>query len=135
MGPANYKLLSVLGCGGLVNNLGGGITMMNMVENSNVQFYDCVWIIQPSRNYVHFYTDLQLMVVAFQNFGPDTELYVHEGSTSNGPVIERLEGLDQIGRNQHITTVSKGFYIRFKGSFQMDSRLAIAYTAFNYLGT
>lgn len=58
----------VLGCGGNVNNLGGGITMMNMVD-VGTRLFDCVWIVKPVENFFHKKTHLYLKVNIFSAFG------------------------------------------------------------------
>lgn len=63
-----YTILLIAGCGGNVNNLGGGITMMHMV-NEGTRMFDCFWIIKPSENFRHRKTHLYLKVNAFSDFG------------------------------------------------------------------
>lgn len=59
-----------LDCGGHVENLGGAITMMNMVEpGKSVKKYDCIWVIKPLTNYFHLKTHIYLKVVTFSNMG------------------------------------------------------------------
>ncbi|KAK4288284.1 hypothetical protein Pmani_038680 [Petrolisthes manimaculis] len=36
---------------------------------------------------------------------------------------------------EHVAAVDSGFYVRLKGAFSKDSKLAIAYTTFSYLGS
>lgn len=58
-------------CGGMVDTLGGAITMMDMIKGNvteNSQ-YDCIWLIRPSNNYMPYNSHLSLRVDAFQNFG------------------------------------------------------------------
>lgn len=57
-----------LDCGGQVNNLGGGITMMNMTVEGP-KFYDCLWIIQIPSSFLHRKTHLYVKVVKFSDFG------------------------------------------------------------------
>lgn len=57
-------------CGGYVENLGGAITMMNMVERGGpVKLYDCIWLIRPPSNYYHLKTDIYLKVSTFLDMG------------------------------------------------------------------
>lgn len=55
-------------CGGYVENLGGTITMMNMVDQG-VKIYDCVWLIRPPNNFLHMKTHMYLKVVGFADMG------------------------------------------------------------------
>lgn len=55
-------------CGGYVENLGGTITMMNMVSQG-VKIYDCVWLIRPPKNFLHMKTHMYLKVVGFADMG------------------------------------------------------------------
>lgn len=57
-----------IGCGGYVNNLGGGITMMKMVQEGT-KYFDCVWIITPPSTTLHLKTHLYVKVVTFNDFG------------------------------------------------------------------
>lgn len=58
----------ILDCGGQVNNLGGGITMMNMIDEGT-KFFDCVWIVKMPTNFLHRKTHLYVKVVNFTDFG------------------------------------------------------------------
>lgn len=55
-------------CGGYVENLGGAITMMDMV-GEGVKAYDCVWLIRPPKNFLHMKTHMYLKVVNFADMG------------------------------------------------------------------
>lgn len=68
-------VLTVLACGGHVNNLGGGITMMHMVQEGT-KLFDCVWIIKPPETYLHRKTHLYVKIIAFQDFGKDKTYFV-----------------------------------------------------------
>lgn len=59
---------TLVDCGGLADNLGGAITMMEIVKE-NVRMYDCFWIILPQKRYSDWKTDLYLSVTTFSNFG------------------------------------------------------------------
>ena len=58
----------VTDCGGYVDNQGGTITMMDMVEDG-VQTYDCVWIIKPPKSFMHMRTHMYLKVITFAEMG------------------------------------------------------------------
>jgi hypothetical protein len=65
-----------------------------------------------------------------------TELTIRQGLTSNGPLVENLKlSLTHFylsKEREHIVPISQGFYIRLKGLFLPESRLALVYAAFNY---
>lgn len=50
-------------CGGTVDNIGGAITMMDMVQGR----YDCVWIVAPSE--IYFKTHVYLKIAEFTKMG------------------------------------------------------------------
>lgn len=136
LGALNTNLLkSDINCGGKVNNLGGGITMMDMVKEGSKQF-DCVWLIKPPETYFHLKTHLYVKVVNFNEFAGSTELTIRQGSTSNGPVVENLKlspaHIHISKEREHIAPTSDGFYISLKGVFGPESRLTVVYAAFNY---
>nr|CAI5831952.1 unnamed protein product [Callosobruchus analis] len=124
-----------IGCGGYVNNLGGGITMMNMVEDGT-KFYDCVWIIKPPEVYFHRKTHLYVKVATFLDFAGTTELTIRQGLTSNQPYVEVLKypmaHYVSPRQKEHVVPITQGFYVRLRGVFTPQTRLAIVYAAFNY---
>ncbi|KAK4303439.1 hypothetical protein Pmani_024533 [Petrolisthes manimaculis] len=141
-------------CGGFVTNFGGTITMMNMAKGkTNLTLYDCVWIIQPPHNYA-FKSHVSIKVVQFEEMG--TQVEIRQGITSEDYLLETVraggtaetttragpggvvraagdEGGTKI--REHVAAVDSGFYVRLKGAFSKDSKLAIAYTTFSYLGS
>ncbi|CAH1100680.1 unnamed protein product [Psylliodes chrysocephalus] len=126
-----------IGCGGNVNNLGGGITMMNMVTKGTALF-DCVWIVKPPENFRHRKTHLYVKIVTFLEFAGTTELTIRQGATSNQPSVETLRHpaahFGSSKQVEHIVPINQGFYIRLRGIFTPKSQLAIIYAAFNYKG-
>ncbi|KAL1498254.1 hypothetical protein ABEB36_009082 [Hypothenemus hampei] len=122
-------------CGGQVNNLGGGITMMKMI-NEGTKLYDCIWIVKTPNNFLHRKTHLYVKVVEFADFAGTTELILRKGLTSDEPIIETLKypltNFDKKSENEHVVPINEGFYIRLRGRFSHDSRVAIVYAAFNY---
>ncbi|XP_068897152.1 uncharacterized protein Culd, partial [Tenebrio molitor] len=122
-------------CGGHVNNLGGAITMMDMVQEG-MKSFDCIWLIKPPETYLHMKTHLYVKVVKFAGFAGRTELTIRQGLTSNGPLVENLKlsmtHFYLSKEREHIVPISQGFYIRLKGLFLPESRLALVYAAFNY---
>ncbi|KAJ9595457.1 hypothetical protein L9F63_013368, partial [Diploptera punctata] len=59
-------VVPITDCGGYVENMGGAITMMNMVEQG-IKTYDCIWLIRPPKNYLHLRTHLYLKVATFRD--------------------------------------------------------------------
>lgn len=123
-------------CGGYVTNFGGTITMMNMAKNdSNFTTYDCVWIVQPPQNYA-FKSHLSIRVVQFEDMASGTRLDVRQGLTSEDYLLEAMEGGSTSKTGQeHVVAIDTGFYVRLRGAFNKDSKLAIVYTSFSYLGS
>lgn len=134
-----------------MDNLGGAITMINMVSES----YDCFWIIKPPKTFFHRHTHLYLKIVEFSDFGKlylkhlkmitnvtyfeegnDTQLVIHNGLTSTSELVEILKPDDpnfQLDK-EYIVLIKQGFYLRFSGTFNKGSRLIIAYSAFGLNG-
>lgn len=53
-----------------MENLGGAITMMNMVERGgSIKSYDCIWLIRPPNNFYHLKTHIYLKVATFLDMG------------------------------------------------------------------
>ncbi|XP_046403338.1 uncharacterized protein LOC124168961 [Ischnura elegans] len=77
-------------CGGFVEDIGGAITMMEMVPPGSMRAYDCVWIVRPPKFRAHLKTHLYLRVAQFQDMGGSTELHVRQGTTSETPLLEVL---------------------------------------------
>ncbi|KAG7198834.1 hypothetical protein KM043_001803 [Ampulex compressa] len=123
-------------CGGYVENLGGAITMMDMV-GEGVKTYDCVWLIRPPKNFLHMKTHMYLKVVTFADMAGNTELIVKQGPTSALLPLEVLRHpsrLPQAPRHRdHVAPVTSGFHVSLRGTFGPSSNLAIAYAAFSYM--
>ncbi|XP_014608718.1 PREDICTED: uncharacterized protein LOC106789207 isoform X2 [Polistes canadensis] len=123
-------------CGGYVENLGGAITMMDMV-GQGVKTYDCVWLIRPPKNFLHMKTHMYLKVVAFADMAGNTELTIKQGPTSALLPLEVLRHpvsqLQPPRHREHIAPVTSGFHVSLRGTFGPTSHLAIAYTAFSYM--
>ncbi|XP_046586287.1 uncharacterized protein LOC107219690 isoform X1 [Neodiprion lecontei] len=124
-------------CGGYVENLGGAITMMDMV-NQGAKTYDCVWLIRPPKNFLHMKTHMYLKVVTFADMAGTTELTIKQGPTSALSPLEILRHpasqLQPPRLREHIAPVASGFHVSLRGTFGPTSRLAIAYSAFSYTG-
>ncbi|XP_012258895.2 uncharacterized protein LOC105687662 isoform X2 [Athalia rosae] len=123
-------------CGGYVENLGGAITMMDMV-GQGAKTYDCVWLIRPPKNFLHMKTHLYLKVVTFADMAGTTELTIKQGPTSALSPLEILRHpasqLQPPRLREHIAPVASGFHVSLRGTFGPTSRLAIAYSAFSYM--
>ncbi|XP_058789509.1 uncharacterized protein LOC131663241 isoform X2 [Phymastichus coffea] len=123
-------------CGGYVENLGGAITMMDMV-GEGVQTYDCVWLIRPPKNFIHAKTHMYLKVITFADMAGNTELIIKQGPTSALMPLEVLRHpvsqLQPPKMREHVTPVTSGFHVSFRGSFGPNSRLAISYATFSYM--
>ncbi|XP_063931579.1 neuropilin and tolloid-like protein 1 isoform X1 [Zophobas morio] len=129
------ELTPDIDCGGQVGNLGGAITMMDMVHEG-LKSFDCIWLIKPPETYLHMKTHLYVKVFSFSGFAGSAELVIRQGLTSYGPIVENLKlSLVRFYPStvrEHIVPISQGFYVRLKGFFRPESRLAIVYAAFNY---
>ncbi|XP_076648123.1 CUB and LDLa domain isoform X1 [Halictus rubicundus] len=124
-------------CGGYVENLGGAITMMDMVGVEGVKTYDCVWLIRPPKNFLHAKTHIYLKVVAFADMAGNTELVVRQGPTSALMPLEILRHpasqVQPPRYREHVAPVSSGFHVSLRGTFGSSSNLAIAYATFSYM--
>ncbi|KZC05443.1 Neuropilin and tolloid-like protein 1, partial [Dufourea novaeangliae] len=123
-------------CGGYVENLGGAITMMDMV-GEGVKTYDCVWLIRPPKNFLHMKTHMYLKVVTFADMAGNTELVVRQGPTSALLPLEILRHpasqVQPPRHREHVAPVTSGFHVSLRGTFGLSSHLAIAYAAFSYM--
>lgn len=62
---------------------------------------------------------------------------IRQGQTSRNKEMNRVEWSDSTSstaRKDYIVPMVAGFYVTFKGIFGADSRLALVYTAFSYMG-
>lgn len=66
--PLDKSVQPITDCGGYVENLGGTITMLDMV-GEGVKTYDCVWLIRPPKNFLHMKTHMYLKVITFADMG------------------------------------------------------------------
>ncbi|XP_034175661.2 CUB and LDLa domain isoform X1 [Osmia lignaria lignaria] len=134
--PLDKSVQPITDCGGYVENLGGAITMMDMV-GEGVKTYDCVWLIRPPKNFLHMKTHMYLKVVTFTDMAGNTELVVKQGPTSALLPLEILRHpasqIQPPGHREHIAPVTSGFHVSLRGTFGPSSHLAIAYAAFSYM--
>ncbi|KAH0567072.1 uncharacterized protein LOC123263832 isoform X1 [Cotesia glomerata] len=123
-------------CGGYVENLGGTITMIDMVTDG-VKTYDCVWLIRPPKNFLHMKTHVYLKIVTFADMAGNTELIIRQGPTSALLPLEVLRHpasqLQPPRMREHITPIVNGFHVSLRGTFGVNSKVAIAYAAFGYI--
>ncbi|XP_041770503.1 uncharacterized protein LOC121592782 isoform X1 [Anopheles merus] len=121
-------------CGGVVENIGGAITMMKMLNNANEsRIYDCVWLIKPPNTYAHLKTHLSLKVDTFEKLGPHSMLTIIQGTTSDGTVLSVTKADSALVRKDLVVPLTSGFYVHLRASFGHLSRLALVYSGFSYL--
>uniref|UniRef100_A0A182P0W9 CUB domain-containing protein n=1 Tax=Anopheles epiroticus TaxID=199890 RepID=A0A182P0W9_9DIPT len=121
-------------CGGVVENIGGAITMMKMLENANEsRIYDCVWLIKPPNTYAHLKTHLSLKVDTFEKLGAHSMLTIIQGTTSDGTVLSVTKADSALVRKDLVVPLTSGFYVHLRASFGHLSRLALVYAGFSYL--
>ncbi|KAH6946797.1 hypothetical protein HPB50_015321 [Hyalomma asiaticum] len=121
-------------CGGVVEDLGGAITMMNMANPGYTRNFDCIWLLRSETTYA-YETHISVRVAQFEEMGPDSSLEIRQGLTSVSFLLESLTGQQSHKTPQgqeYIISASVGFYIRLQGSFSNKSRLAIVYSTFSY---
>ena len=133
------ELKARVGCGGLVDSIGGAITMMNMIDNSvnetnSEMLYDCIWIVRPTIGYTFQKTHISLKVETFEKMASKSEIIILQGITSDRSVLESLKSssMKSVSSRNLVVPITSGFYVRLRGKFNSDSRLAIVYTAFSY---
>ncbi|KAK1124598.1 hypothetical protein K0M31_005973 [Melipona bicolor] len=135
--PLDKSVQPITDCGGYVENLGGTITMMDMVVGEVVKTYDCVWLIRPPKNFLHMKTHMYLKVIAFADMAGNTELVVKQGPTSALLPLEILRHpasqVQPPRHREHVAPVTSGFHVSLRGTFGPPSQLAIAYAAFSYM--
>ncbi|XP_017760351.1 PREDICTED: uncharacterized protein LOC108550935 isoform X1 [Eufriesea mexicana] len=134
--PLDKTVKPITDCGGYVENLGGAITMIDMV-GEGVKTYDCVWLIRPPKNFLHMKTHMYLKVVTFEDMAGNTELVVKQGPTSALLPLEILRHpasqVQPPRHREHLAPVTSGFHVSLRGTFGPSSHLAISYAAFSYM--
>lgn len=69
---------------------------------------------------------------------PGTKLQIRQGVTSEDYLLDTVT-VGSIGEGtrgqEHVAAIDTGFYVRLRGAFTRESKLAIAYTSFSYLGS
>lgn len=63
-------------------------------------------------------------------------LVIRQGLTSDSPLLDQFEWHSNGTKplKNYMTSLASGFYISFIGLFDSDTELALAYTAFSYMG-
>lgn len=121
-------------CGGFVEDHGGSITMTNMAPVDSQQAFDCIWIIKP--RLVGRETHLSVRVAEFENMESKSTLKIHEGLTSQSYLLETISSnkthKGSIHSLEYVVHLSMGFYIRFQGYLNNESKIAIVYSAFRF---
>lgn len=106
--------------------------MMKMTDNeSEVRYFDCIWIIRPSNKYYHMKTHLSLQLASFSLL-PNSQLTLHRGMNSFGEILSTFQEQRLDNNDIYEALVTDGFYVQLKGNFSMNSTLAIVYTVFSY---
>lgn len=127
-------------CGGLVETIGGAITMMNMLRkesNETTQIlFDCIWIIRPPKAYQQVKTHLSIQVQKFDQMETDSEISIYQGTTSDKQMLDLVRssslGYSSVPSRMLVVPLVSGLYVRLRGKFNRKSKLAIAYTTFGY---
>lgn len=106
-----------------------------MIENNtDVRYYDCIWLIKPGNNYMMMKTHISLRVEEFHGMASRSDLSIRQGTTSDSVEIENVVWPNNgLSRENHIVPILNGYYIRLRGVFGISSKLAIVYSVFNYL--
>ncbi|VVC26000.1 CUB domain,Low-density lipoprotein (LDL) receptor class A repeat,Low-density lipoprotein (LDL) [Cinara cedri] len=116
-------------CGGFVENKGGAITMMHMVEEFEPAIlFDCIWLFRTSHKYYNSKTHNLYMKVITLNDLAEANLVVQEGRTSDGRLLQWRNGSHFV---ELAVPIEVGYYVRLTGKFNSNSRLEIAYAAFS----
>lgn len=76
----------------------------------------------------------QLVKMVCICLGNTSTLTIRQGLTSDRPILDIYQGNDEsFKQTNFVAPLTSGFYVRFDGVFDPDSRLAIAYAAFSYM--
>jgi hypothetical protein len=124
-------------CGGVVDSIGGVITMMDMLgkdaNDSSPIYMDCIWIIKPPQSY-EMMTHLSIKVERLESMAAPSEISIHQGLTSDSALLDvvRSSPYYSVSSRNFVVPFTSGYYVRLRGQFNSDSRLAIVYTSFSY---
>lgn len=130
----NPSMLPDTNCGGMVENIGGAITMMKMVPSGNeTRIFDCVWLLKPPNTYAHLKTHLSLKIDTFELMGPNSMLTVIQGITSDNAILDVVRPISGGSGKNYVVPLTSGFYVHLRATFGVQSRMALVYAAFSYL--
>ncbi|XP_053687164.1 uncharacterized protein LOC128736701 [Sabethes cyaneus] len=131
---SNPVMLPNTNCGGMVENIGGAITMMNMVPSPNEsRIFDCIWLLKPPNTYAHLKTHLSLKINTLDRMGSRSLLTVIQGTTSNSPIMDVVRTSASAKGRNYVVPLTSGFYIHLRATFTHQTRIALVYAAFSYL--
>jgi len=120
-----------LDCGGIVDNIGGVITMANMsLSGVPGKLFDCIWLVKPYVEHQHK-AHLLVRMEQLTNLEWNGTLEVRQGLTSQSPLVETLTG-DAKMASEYLIPADIGFFIRLRGRLSSEFIMAIAYSAFSY---
>ncbi|XP_055611974.1 uncharacterized protein LOC129758495 isoform X2 [Uranotaenia lowii] len=133
-GAANPSMMPDTGCGGMVENIGGAITMMKMVPGENdSRIYDCIWLLKPPNTYAHLKTHLSLKIDTFGQMGANSMLTIIQGVTSDNSILDIVRPNGGKSVKNYVVPLTAGFYVHLRATFGMQSKMALVYTAYSYL--
>jgi len=122
--------IPITDCGGIVDNVGGVITMANMSGPGAGDLFDCIWLVKPYSEYQPK-SHLLVRIEQLTNLESNSTLEVRQGLTSISPLIETLTADSEMS-SEYLIPADIGFYIRLRGRLSSEFIMAIAYTAFGY---
>lgn len=98
-----------------------------------------IWVSAWLLNEISLIKSTNWILIAIELFiGNASSVVIRDGSTSNSTMLKKYDWPQIEGPHEKfqsfVTTLSSGFYISFKGVFLPESRFAIVYTAFSYMG-
>ncbi|XP_055630160.1 uncharacterized protein LOC129770972 isoform X2 [Toxorhynchites rutilus septentrionalis] len=121
-------------CGGMVENIGGAITMMKMVPGeADTKIYDCIWLVKPPNTYAHLKTHLMLKIDTFDKMGPNSMLTLVQGTISDNAILDVVRPSSGTNGKSYVVPLTSGFYVHLRATFGYMSRMALVYAAFSYL--
>lgn len=122
-------------CGGMVENIGGAITMMKMVPGEkDTRIFDCIWLVKPPNTYAHLKTHLMLKIDTFDKMGPNSMLTLVQGTISDNAILDVVRPSSSTNGKSYVVPLTSGFYVHLRATFGFISRMALVYAAFSYLG-
>lgn len=106
--------------------------MMKMTRNeSDYQFFDCIWIIRPSNKFFHLKTHESLQLASYSVL-QNSRLIVRRGMTSKGEILGQFGESIGEAQDNFLATIEDGFYIQLRGNFSHKSSLALVYTVVSF---